>query len=194
MLAEFVIFSVAVGHQPGGREVKTTRFRVDITLVGNEVNNLGNKHIMAAKVDDVGDGALNRQRTFGYHITRVDNAGQRRQSGLGKFIIVAARPYAAPIGRTHHSLGRKVDGELHLASDDIIAMSLGADGYRQHGRVCTYRTDPRHCEHIGHLASRSAADKYCRGGIDHRARLPRHLSVLSAHSICAFEASTAWLQ
>ena len=55
---------MAIAHKTGFFEVETPGFGIKVCLVGKDVYNLGNKHIMATERNNALDPAFDRNRRF----------------------------------------------------------------------------------------------------------------------------------
>lgn len=95
-----VIVSVRIYQKSGFFHIKCSRFRVDVCGIGENAFYIGYEHIVATQMQDFSHFAFDAQGRF-FDIGGGDFSGSDRgESAFGKFVIVFARAYAAPIGST----------------------------------------------------------------------------------------------
>lgn len=148
MPAGGVVLAVRVDEEVGAFEVESAGDRVEPAVVGEDVHDFGNEHVVCAQIDDFAYAALNAQRRFGDGRTADCHAGDGGEACLSPFVVVAARAHTAPVGGASHVGGGEVDRELHVAADDVVAETFGTHRDRKHCRVGADGAGPCHGDYV----------------------------------------------
>ena len=173
-IAQFVVFAVSIGEEVGALHVEGA-FLVDETLVGLDIDDIGDEHIVATEGEDLFHAAFDAERRLG-DSRRIDDRGfTRREVHFLEFMMCLAGIDAAPVGRESQVAGRQVDDKFHRTLQDGVRMPFRADGNIAHRRISANRTDPSHCDDVKLLRRGAARDHDGGQGVNHGAGFPVEL-------------------
>lgn len=167
-----VVAAVEVDERVAVGEFELAGLGVYVLVVGNDVDHLGDVHLMRAERHNLLHAALDAERGL------LDGGGRDYgclaggEAHLLELVVVPARTYAAPVGGSRRGGIGEVDDKLHVALDDIGRVALGAYGDVAHRWVGTDGTGPRYGNDVVLLLRGAARYHDGRKRVDHRAGLP----------------------
>lgn len=127
LFAKLEVFAVGKGGEVGTVKVEFA-VAVDERFVDVYMENIGEKHIMRAEGDDLGDAALKREGGLS------DEGASNLRRGFGskmaslEFIDLSSGIDAAIVDGADHIGGGKVDDELAAFLDKGVGIAFGTNG------------------------------------------------------------------